>query len=265
MAEYRRAHDWRKPETWHAVDLLRIGRSNGRGAFFIGDKISDIEAAEAAGIQGYLFEGGDLIVVLADCAFAWGKNAPSPSDGEGQGSIVLNDSYRSHGVRTASLEDIAAHAREWLFEAAAHLWRAEPCGETPLFPKMSIHGETFLSASPVRPGPPRLLLLRVRRLGWRADYASEATALTNLLSKTKGSAIALTICSHSNVRGPSPDSRCARKATALQPCTSAFVTQTFTLPNASKRLRLSCSACIAAARQAWQERWFSSGGPPLCM
>ena len=42
--------------------------------------------------------------------------------------------------------------------------------------------------------------------GWAGgpDYASEATALTNLLSKTKVSAIALTICSHSNVRGPRP-------------------------------------------------------------
>ncbi|RBP17740.1 mannose-6-phosphate isomerase type 3 [Roseiarcus fermentans] len=41
---------------------------------------------------------------------------------------------------TATLNELAAHARDWLFLDAAPLWRAEP--EGPLFPeRMSIHGE----------------------------------------------------------------------------------------------------------------------------
>jgi D-glycero-D-manno-heptose 1,7-bisphosphate phosphatase len=57
---YRRACSWRKPapgmildlaETWH-VDLTR--------SFLVGDKTTDIEAAHAAHVRGYQFEGGNL-------------------------------------------------------------------------------------------------------------------------------------------------------------------------------------------------------------
>jgi len=42
------------------LDLFAHWPIEREGSFLIGDKISDIEAAEAAGIPGYLFEGGDL-------------------------------------------------------------------------------------------------------------------------------------------------------------------------------------------------------------
>jgi len=85
---------------------------------------------------------------------------------------VVNYSYAPHGARTGSLKDIAAHARDWLFGAAAHLWRAEPDSETPLFPeRMSIHGE--------RDSCPHRLFVQARhvfsycelgRLGWTGPW-----------------------------------------------------------------------------------------------
>jgi D-glycero-D-manno-heptose 1,7-bisphosphate phosphatase len=64
IQEYRAAHDWRKPNPGMILDLFAHWPIEREGSFLVGDKMSDIEAAEAAGLPGYLFDGGDLSVFL---------------------------------------------------------------------------------------------------------------------------------------------------------------------------------------------------------
>ncbi len=64
VAAYRGAHAWRKPGPGMLLDLFDNWDVDRDGSFLIGDKISDIQAAEAAGVPGYLFEGGDLVAFL---------------------------------------------------------------------------------------------------------------------------------------------------------------------------------------------------------
>ncbi len=45
-------------------DLLLHWPVKREGSFLIGDKDSDIRAAEAAGIPGHLFRGGDLMAFI---------------------------------------------------------------------------------------------------------------------------------------------------------------------------------------------------------
>jgi D-glycero-D-manno-heptose 1,7-bisphosphate phosphatase len=57
---YARDCDCRKPKPGMLLDLMRAWQVQREGSFVIGDKLTDIAAAEAAGLQGYLFSGGDL-------------------------------------------------------------------------------------------------------------------------------------------------------------------------------------------------------------
>jgi D,D-heptose 1,7-bisphosphate phosphatase len=64
VAEYRAAHHWRKPNPGMLLDLFADWPIEREGSFLVGDKASDIQAAEAAGVPGYLFQGGDLAAFL---------------------------------------------------------------------------------------------------------------------------------------------------------------------------------------------------------
>lgn len=57
---YLRGKDWRKPHSGMIVDLVTEWNVDVQKSCLIGDKESDIEAARAAKVQGYLFEGGSL-------------------------------------------------------------------------------------------------------------------------------------------------------------------------------------------------------------
>ena len=60
VAGYLEDHHWRKPKPGMILDLMAHWPVRREGSFVIGDRPTDIEAAEAAGLPGFLFAGGDL-------------------------------------------------------------------------------------------------------------------------------------------------------------------------------------------------------------
>jgi D-glycero-D-manno-heptose 1,7-bisphosphate phosphatase len=66
VAGYLEDHHWRKPSPGMIHDLMDHWPVQPAGSFVIGDRDTDIEAAEAAGLPGFLFAGGDLDAFVAD-------------------------------------------------------------------------------------------------------------------------------------------------------------------------------------------------------
>ena len=60
VAGYLEDHHWRKPAPGMILDLMECWPVQREGSFVIGDRASDLEAGNAAGLPGFLFAGGDL-------------------------------------------------------------------------------------------------------------------------------------------------------------------------------------------------------------
>ena len=61
---YRQAHPWRKPLPGMLVDLIGAWDLEPARAVMVGDQDTDMQAAAAAGVTGYLFGGGNLAAFL---------------------------------------------------------------------------------------------------------------------------------------------------------------------------------------------------------
>ena len=64
MEAYRQAHPWRKPLPGMVLDLIRTWELDPKRAVMVGDQETDMRAAAAAGVEGHLFRGGNLLTFL---------------------------------------------------------------------------------------------------------------------------------------------------------------------------------------------------------
>lgn len=65
LARYRKACSWRKPGPGMILDLAKHWPVDLARSFLIGDKQSDMQAAAAAGMRGFLYERGQLDLFVA--------------------------------------------------------------------------------------------------------------------------------------------------------------------------------------------------------
>jgi D,D-heptose 1,7-bisphosphate phosphatase len=79
IERYRRESDRRKPGPGMITDLLGRFPVNADHSILIGDKASDLEAARAGGLQGYLFSGGNLEVFVKQRLQPRSRNEPKPA------------------------------------------------------------------------------------------------------------------------------------------------------------------------------------------
>lgn len=67
VAPYACASPMRKPEPGMILELLRRWPVRAEGSFLIGDKQTDLDAARAAKLPGFLYRGGDLAAFAETC------------------------------------------------------------------------------------------------------------------------------------------------------------------------------------------------------
>lgn len=64
VPEFRRICECRKPAPGMILELLRKWPVRRSGSFLVGDKESDLQAAAAAGINGFLYRGSGLLELV---------------------------------------------------------------------------------------------------------------------------------------------------------------------------------------------------------
>jgi len=79
IERYRRESDRRKPAPGMITDLLSRFPVKVDDSILIGDRASDLEAARAAGLQGYLFSGGNLEAFVKQHLRSRSRNETKPA------------------------------------------------------------------------------------------------------------------------------------------------------------------------------------------